>query len=166
MPQHAKLYLKIGDVARMVGVSPSAIRAWENLGLTRPQRTESKYRLYSADDVKLLKRARYLRRVRGLNAPAIVQLLKRDGLLKSSRSNGAGALGARLRKLRIKEGLGLAPVAKATGISVGFLSAIERSQMSASVGTLRKLAKYYRTNILDFFDAADSSSPLVSPHKR
>jgi DNA-binding transcriptional MerR regulator/quercetin dioxygenase-like cupin family protein len=166
MPEHAKLYLKIGDVARMVGVSPSAIRAWENLGLTRPQRTESKYRLYSADDVKLLKRARYLRRVRGLNAPAIVQLLKRDGLLKASRDNGAGALGARLRKLRVKEGLGLAPVAKATGISVGFLSAIERSQMSASVGTLRKLAKYYRTNILDFFDAADSSSPLVSPHKR
>ena len=42
----AKPYLKIGDVARMVGVSPSVIRTWESLGLTRPQRTESKYRLY------------------------------------------------------------------------------------------------------------------------
>ncbi|HMK24018.1 MAG TPA: MerR family transcriptional regulator, partial [Terriglobales bacterium] len=59
-----KTYLKIGDVARAVGVSPSVIRSWESLGLTRPHRTESKYRLYSAADVKLLKRARFLRRVR------------------------------------------------------------------------------------------------------
>ena len=65
-------YLKIGDVARKVGVSPSVIRSWESLGLARPRRTESKYRLYSAEDVKLLKRARFLRKVRGLNAAAIV----------------------------------------------------------------------------------------------
>src|SRR5437764_206234 len=72
-------YLKIGDVARKVGVSPSVIRSWESLGLARPRRTESKYRLYTAEDVKLLKRARFLRKVRGLNAAAIVQLLKREG---------------------------------------------------------------------------------------
>ena len=36
----------------MVGVSPSSIRSWESLGLTRPQRTESKYRLYSREDVR------------------------------------------------------------------------------------------------------------------
>ena len=28
----AKPYLKIGDVARSVGVSPSVIRSWESLG--------------------------------------------------------------------------------------------------------------------------------------
>jgi len=49
---------------------------------------------------------------------------------------------------------------------VGFLSALERSQMSASVGTLRKLARFYKTNILDFFDAAESSSPLVAANNR
>jgi DNA-binding transcriptional MerR regulator/mannose-6-phosphate isomerase-like protein (cupin superfamily) len=165
-PDHSKPYLKIGDVARMVGVSPSAIRSWESLGLTRPQRTESKYRLYSAEDVRLLKRARYLRRVRGLNAPAIVQLLKRDGMVKPSRDNGTGPIGPRLRQLRAKRGLGLATVAKAAGISVGFLSALERSQMSASVGTLRRLAKFYRTNILEFFDPAESNTPLVRPDRR
>ena len=150
----------------MVGVSPSAIRSWESLGLTRPRRTESRYRLYSAEDVRLLKRARYLRRVRGLNAPAIVQLLKRDGLVKPSRDNAGGTIGPRLRQLRAKRGLGLAPVAKAAGISVGFLSALERSQMSASVGTLRRLAKFYRTNILEFFDPAESNTPLVRPDRR
>jgi DNA-binding transcriptional MerR regulator/mannose-6-phosphate isomerase-like protein (cupin superfamily) len=161
-----KPYLKIGDVARLVGVSPSVIRSWESLGLTRPRRTESKYRLYSAEDVKILKRARFLRRVRGLNAPAIVQLLKREGLVRPTPDGAGGAIGARLRQLRIRQGLPLAHVAKAAGISVGFLSAIERSQMSASIGTLRRLARFYKTNILDFFDPAESNSRLVRPSGR
>jgi DNA-binding transcriptional MerR regulator/mannose-6-phosphate isomerase-like protein (cupin superfamily) len=165
-PERAKPYLKIGDVARIVGVSPSVIRSWESLGLTRPQRTESKYRLYSAEDVKLLKRARFLRRIRGMNAPAIVELLKREGLIHSSPNGAPGAIGVRLRQLRIRQTFSLARVAKAVGISVGFLSAIERSQMSASVGTLRRLARFYKTNILDFFDPAESNSRLVRPNGR
>lgn len=161
-----KPYLKIGHVARLVGVSPSVIRSWESLGLTRPRRTESKYRLYSAEDVKVLKRARFLRRVRGLNAPAIVQLLKREGLVRLSQDGAGGAIGTRLRQLRVRRGLSLARVAKAAGISVGFLSAIERSQMSASIGTLRRLARFHKTNILDFFDPAESNSRLVRPNGR
>ena len=165
MSSDAQVYLKIGDVARLVGISPSAIRGWENLGLTRPQRTESKYRLYTNEDVKLLKRAKYLRKVRGLNPPAVVQMLKRDGVIRHS-GHANGAMGPRLRQLRTKRGLSLAEVAAAAGISVGFLSALERSQMSASVGTLRRLARYYRTNILDFFDPTESNVRLVRPSKR
>ena len=165
-PAGPKGYLKIGDVARLVGVSPSVIRSWESLGLTRPRRTQSKYRLYSAQDVKLLKRARFLRRVRGLNAPAIVQVLKREGSVKPARDGAAGAIGAHLRKLRVKRDLSLADVANEVGISVGFLSALERSHMSASVGTLRKLARFYRTNILEFFDRSESNSRVVRPKQR
>ncbi len=159
-------YLKIGDVARKVGVSPSVIRSWESLGLARPRRTESKYRLYTSDDVKLLKRARFLRRVRGLNAPAIVQLLKREGRVRPAVDGNAGAIGGHLRQLRAKRRLSLAQVARAVGISVGFLSAMERSQMSGSVGTLRKLARFYKTNILDFFDAKEGSGRQVRPAER
>jgi DNA-binding transcriptional MerR regulator/mannose-6-phosphate isomerase-like protein (cupin superfamily) len=165
-PSRAEAYLKIGDVARRVGVSPSVIRSWESLGLTRPRRTESKYRLYSADDVKLLKRARFLRKVRGLNAPAIVELLRREGRARPSVDGSAGAIGSHLRQLRGKRKLSLAQVARAVGISVGFLSALERSQMSGSVGTLRKLARFYKTNILDFFDATGASSRRVRPAER
>jgi DNA-binding transcriptional MerR regulator/mannose-6-phosphate isomerase-like protein (cupin superfamily) len=166
MSGDGQVYLKIGDVARLVGISPSAIRGWENLGLSHPQRTESKYRLYSKADVRLLKRARYLRKVRGLNAPAIVQMLKREGAIQPSNSKPSGSVGPRLRQLRTQRGAGLAEVAAAAGISVGFLSAIERSQMSASVGTLRRLARYYRTNILAFFDPSESNTRLVRPEKR
>jgi DNA-binding transcriptional MerR regulator/mannose-6-phosphate isomerase-like protein (cupin superfamily) len=162
----AKPYLKIGDVARRVGVSPSAIRSWEHLGLTRPRRTESKYRLYTPDDVKLLKRARFLRKVRGLNAAAIVELLRREGRVRPAADANAGAIGSHLRKLRAKRRLSLAQVARTVGISVGFLSALERSQMSGSVGTLRKLARFYRTNILDFFDATGATGRQVRPEQR
>src|SRR5882672_12599231 len=109
----SKPYLKIGDVARLVGVSASVIRSWESLGLTHPRRTASRYRLYTSEDVKLLKRARFLRRVRGLNAPAIVQLLKRNGHVRSVSDGGARAIAMRLRQLRLSRGLSLAQVAKA-----------------------------------------------------
>jgi DNA-binding transcriptional MerR regulator/quercetin dioxygenase-like cupin family protein len=162
----AKSYLKIGDVARRVGVSPSVIRSWESLGLTRPQRTQSKYRLYAPDDVKLLKRVRFLRKARGLNAAAIVELLRREGRVKPAAGGNVHAIGSHLRRLRAKRRLSLAQVARTVGISVGFLSALERSQMSASVGTLRKLARFYETNILDFFDASGASSRQVRPEQR
>ncbi len=160
-------HLKIGDVARMIGVSASVIRSWERLGIIRPARPDSKYRLYSQQDLRVLKRARFLSRVRGLNGPAIVELLKARGELQSVRNDTSAGMGARLRTLRTSQGLSLAEVADAVGISVGFLSAIERSQMSASVGTLRKLARYYKLNILDFFDAASETNPhLVRPGER
>ncbi len=162
----AEPYLKIGDVARQVGMSPSMIRSWESLGLARPRRTESKYRLYTAEDVKLLKRARFLRKVQGLNAAAIVQLLKREGKVRPAADGSASAIGAHLRQLRARRKLSLSEVAEAVGISVGFLSALERSQMSGSVGTLRKLARFYKTNILDFFDANGTRSRQVRPAQR
>jgi quercetin dioxygenase-like cupin family protein len=43
---------------------------------------------------------------------------------------------------------------------------MERSQMSGSVGTLRKLARFYRTNILDFYEADGASSGHVQPSQR
>jgi transcriptional regulator with XRE-family HTH domain len=68
--------------------------------------------------------------------------------------------------LRQRRGLSLAQVAKATGVSVGFLSALERGQMSASIATLRRIARYYRTNILSFFEPAKENSRVVKPGER
>ena len=160
------LYLKIGDVAKLAGVSSSVIRSWENLGLIRPQRSASQYRLYTQEDVKLLKRARFLRRFRGLNAAAIAHLLKREGRMPAAPGGSNNSAGAHLRQLRLQRGLSLAQVAQRVGISQGFLSALERSHMSASVGTLRRLAGFYKTNILDFFHPSDPDGRLVTPKRR
>jgi len=167
-PDAEKTYLRIGDVARLVGISASVLRDWENIGLVSPGRTESGYRLYTAQDVKLLKRARLLRRNQGLNAAAIVHLLTSE----SRRDGGAGEArqrtspGRRLRNLRTRRGLSLATVARATGVSVGFLSALERSQTNASVSTLRKLARFYNLSVLDFFNPSASNPHWVRPGDR
>ena len=157
--------LKIGEVAETVGISASVIRSWEKLGLLSPQRTGSKYRLYSSEDVRLLQRARYLSRVRGMNAPSIIELMRSKGDIKS-RNGAADNIGVRLRLVRTSRGLSLAQVAEAVGISVGFLSAIERSSMNASVSTLRNLAKFYKLNILDLFDQSGARQYLVRPSER
>jgi DNA-binding transcriptional MerR regulator/mannose-6-phosphate isomerase-like protein (cupin superfamily) len=164
-------YLKIGDVSKMVGISATVIRQWERLGLIRPHRTDSKYRLYTTGDVKLLRRARFLRKERGLNAPAIVDLLVRGGEIpfepRPTPSNGHGlSLGVQLRRARTQQNLSLSEAASAIGISTGFLSSLERSQTSASVGTLRKLARFYKINVLDLFQPSDTNPYLVRPKDR
>ena len=156
--------LRISEVARRVGISSSALRAWEALGLVVPQRTRSRYRLYSEMDVRLLKRAIFLRRARGLNPAAIVHVLKQQGVV--SPAENTASPGLRFRRLRQRRNLSLAQVASATGVSVGFLSALERGQMRASIGTLRRIARYYRTNILSFFEPAKDNSKLVKPTER
>ena len=159
-------YLKIGDVARLVGISPTVLRSWESLGLICPERTRSRYRLYTPEDVRVLKRARFLRKVRGLNAQAIVHLLKGEGLRPLAQAGSSMPVSRRLRSLRLKRQLSLSAVAKATEISVSFLSAIERGQMSASVGTLRKLARFYRVNILHLFNPSAANPYRVRPAER
>jgi DNA-binding transcriptional MerR regulator/mannose-6-phosphate isomerase-like protein (cupin superfamily) len=166
--EQAPGYLRISEVARLVGVSPSILRSWEIMGLISPARTRSQYRLYTHADVRLLKRAQFLRRVRGMNAPAIVHMLKTQGLLsKSARVEPNGAsVGPRLRRQRLKRGYPLAKVAQAVGVSVGFLSALERGQMSASIATLRRLARFYRLSILSLFDPSEANPGRVRPADR
>jgi DNA-binding transcriptional MerR regulator/uncharacterized RmlC-like cupin family protein len=158
--------LRISEAARRVGISSSALRAWEVLGLVTPRRTESRYRLYTEADVRLLQRAMFLRRARGLNPAAIVHVLKRQGIVSPPVEAAAAVPGKRFRRLRTRRGLSLAQVAQATGVSIGFLSALERGQMRSSVATLQRIARYYRTNILSFFEAARENPRLVRPAER
>ena len=161
----ASALLRISEVARRVKISSSALRAWEQLGLLLPQRTKSRYRLYTEADVRLLQRALFLRRVRGLNPAAIVHVLKRQGGVPLP-ADAASVPGQRFRRLRTRRGLSLAQVARATGVSIGFLSSLERGQMRSSVATLRRIARYYGTNILSLFETAGEAPRLVRPPQR
>jgi len=161
----ARRLLRISEVARRVGISSSALRAWEALGLVSPHRTESRYRLYAEADIRLLQRAVFLRRARGLNPAAIVHVLKRQGVV-SPPAESAPLPGQRFRRLRTRRGLSLAQVARATKVSVGFLSALERGQMRSSISTLRRIARFYRTNILSLFETAAENPRLVRPGQR
>jgi DNA-binding transcriptional MerR regulator/quercetin dioxygenase-like cupin family protein len=157
--------LRISEVARRVKISSSALRAWEALGLVAPQRTKSRYRLYSEADVRVLQRALFLRRARGLNPAAIVHVLKRQGAVALP-AEAASLPGQRFRRLRARRGLSLAQVARATGVSVGFLSSLERGQMRSSISTLRRIARFYGTNILSLFETAAENPRLVRSSQR
>lgn len=164
-------YLRISDVARLVGISPSVLRSWENLGLVRPDRSSSGYRLYSYEELRLLRRAGFLRRTKGLNPAAIVHLLGKRPVSVPAREPAqrpapARRVGQRLRRLRLGRDASLAEVARACGFSVGFLSSLERGQTSASVATLHKLARFYKINVLDLFNASEANPHLVRPGER
>jgi DNA-binding transcriptional MerR regulator/quercetin dioxygenase-like cupin family protein len=161
----AQRLLRISEVARRLGISSSALRAWEALGLVTPQRTQSRYRMYAEADVRLLQRALFLRRARGLNPAAIVHVLKKQGVVASP-ADTSQLPGQRFRRLRAKRGLSLAQVARATGVSVGFLSALERGQMRSSVATLRRIARFYKTNIISLFETNGDGQHLVRPAQR
>jgi DNA-binding transcriptional MerR regulator/uncharacterized cupin superfamily protein len=163
--QGRQLLLRISEVARRLAISSSALRAWEVLGLVSPQRTESRYRMYTEADVRLLQRAIFLRRARGLNPAAIVHVLKKQGVV-SAPADAPQLPGQRFRRLRMRRKLSLAQVARATRVSVGFLSALERGQMRCSVATLRRIARFYKTNIISLFESNGDGQHLVRPSQR
>ena len=50
-----KLYFKIGEVSRIVGVKPYVLRFWETeFDLLKPGKAPSRHRLYKKKDVELL----------------------------------------------------------------------------------------------------------------
>jgi DNA-binding transcriptional MerR regulator/quercetin dioxygenase-like cupin family protein len=171
--------LTVGETARILGVSPSTLRLWENVGLVTPERSNGRYRLYSRELLDVLKRIKYLRDVKLLNLPGIRQVLGKAVAPRAGGTNGpstglrAGAggqhprdIGRRLRQLRKRQGLGVVEAARRAKISAGFLSAIELSCANPSVATLQRLASTYGTTVLDFYDLPKHSRRLVKPRER
>jgi DNA-binding transcriptional MerR regulator/quercetin dioxygenase-like cupin family protein len=157
-------FLTVGQTARILGVSPSTLRLWESVGLVSPVRSNGKYRLYSPELLKVLKRIKYLREVQRLNVPGIRREL---GTTRAARAaSEPKPLGPKLQRLRKRTGLGLADAAKRAGISSGFLSAVERGQANASVATLQRLATAYGATVMDLFRAPKGKERLVRPADR
>ncbi|MEO7267211.1 MAG: MerR family transcriptional regulator [Candidatus Limnocylindria bacterium] len=135
----------ISEAARRVGVSPSALRMWEQQGLIRPARNASnRYRLYTDADIAFLGRVRRLRQVDRLNAPGIRRVLS-DVVPREAQEQRID--GRRLRHMRHQVGLSLRQASEQAGLSVSFLSALERGVTGASITTLRRVTAAYGTSI-------------------
>src|SRR3982751_5634190 len=157
-------FLTVGQTARFLGVSPSTLRLWENVGLVSPARSNGRYRLYSPDTLKVLKRIKYLRDVQRLNMPGIKREL---GPAAPARVRAdKRALGPLLRKMRQRREIGLTVAAAQAGISAGFLSSLERSQANASVANLQRLATAYGTTVMELFQTPAHHGRLVKPNER
>ena len=157
-------FLTVGQTARILGVSPSTLRLWENVGLVSPARSNGHYRLYSPELLKVLKRIKYLRDVQRLNVPGIKRELRH---LPPPRARAdQRPLGPLLRRIRKRRGMPLSAAARQAGISAGFLSAIERTQANASVATLQRLATTYGTTVMELFQTPRHHGRLVKPNER
>jgi transcriptional regulator with XRE-family HTH domain len=71
-------------------------------------------------------------------------------------------LGSRLRDLRQNRNLTLEQVAADTGLSVSFISMLERDKVSVSVDNLEKLAHYYEVHMVHFFSGPEESPVMVT----
>ena len=154
----------------MLEVSASTLRLWENMGLISPSRTSSGYRVYSPEQVERLKYIQRLRVQKNLNVEAIRHLIgttpPRTRHKKSSLSTNGISIARQLRRLRQQRDMTLSEAAKGTGLSVSFLSSLERGQVHASVATLQKLSVFYETNILAFFGTSMPGNKIVRRGQR
>jgi transcriptional regulator with XRE-family HTH domain len=71
-------------------------------------------------------------------------------------------LGVRIRELRQRRGLTLEDVSVDTGLSVSFLSLLERDKVSVSVDNLERLAQYYQVHMVHFFRSEEVSPVLIT----
>lgn len=162
-------FLTVGQTARILGVSASTLRLWENVGLISPARSTGKYRLYSSELLEVLKRIKYLRDVKKLSVPGIKQMLGKSlaKVAKVSQHHKTNAeIGSKLRQMRQDLDLGIVEAANRAKISPGFLSAIELSKANPSVATLQRLAATYNMTVLEFFDKPKHVRRLIKPDQR
>lgn len=75
-------------------------------------------------------------------------------------------LGSQLQQLRRQKGLTLEEVGKLSDISAGFLSQLERGLANPSYVTLSKIANGLDVPIGAFFQATDTSDPVVRKDRR
>jgi len=94
-----KLYFKIGEVARLVGVKPYVLRYWESeFSVLRPGKTRSRHRLYRRKDVETLLEIRRLLYAEGYTIAGAKRRL-REGA-RTAGTPRVGAEGATLAEVR------------------------------------------------------------------
>ena len=162
----------IGEVSQAIGLAPQTLRLWEREQLIKPRRSSRGYRVYSESDVERLRKTKNLRKSEGLNFAAIRKALgpppdNGDEPESSTEENPDSSPGERLRRLRLKSRKTLKEVSEATGLSISFISALERGGSGASVSSLRLLAEVYGLTMREFFGAdLDQKEPLVRESER
>jgi DNA-binding transcriptional MerR regulator/quercetin dioxygenase-like cupin family protein len=154
---------RIGEVARRVGVSASALRQWERQGLVQPARTRGRYRMYDDGDVAHLREVRRLREEERLNAAGIRRVLR--GPIAGSHA-APTVDGRLLRRLRAERGLSLRAAAERSGLSVSFISSLERNVTGASVSALQRLTAAYGTTLLGLLGQPADDGRLVRAEER
>lgn len=98
--------LRIQEAADEVGLTPRAIRHYEELGLIKPAaRSEGAYRLYDADDVTRLRFIKSLRDETGFSLAEIGQLLEDEAARALNRARFREARDPEERRRLLVDGI-------------------------------------------------------------
>ncbi|HEY6379181.1 MAG TPA: cupin domain-containing protein [Candidatus Dormibacteraeota bacterium] len=132
----------MGEAARIVGVSPSTVRLWEDQGLVATRRTSAGHRRYDSADLRRLHEVRDIREehrrplalIRAQSAAA-----RRAPAEAAPPGAGEVHLGTRLRAARQARGLSLRGLAERAAVAASHVSAIEHGHAHVSLATLQKL---------------------------
>ena len=156
----------IKEVAEIIGVTPTTLRNWEKNKLFQARRGSNNYRIYNFDDIEQLEKIRFYLHTKKINSAGIKSLLHADypktkNHQHKNHSYNKNFLSQRWRKARKEGGFTLAEVSDSTGISTSYLSKIENGQANPSIEMLKILARFYRKNILHFFQSTKESKHLL-----
>lgn len=102
-----KLYFKIGEVARIVGVKPYVLRYWETeFSVLKPGKTRSKHRLYRRRDVDVLLKIKDLLHTRRFTIEGARKKLREESAVSQPAAPAGGAL-AEIREalVRVRDSL-------------------------------------------------------------
>ncbi len=83
-PRNAEPVYVISVAARLTGLPAWMLRLLDQQGIVVPTRTEKNRRLYSANDITLLLRIRYLTEERGVNMAGVKVILEMDAQAAAS----------------------------------------------------------------------------------
>lgn len=99
-----KLFFRIGEVAKLVGVKPHVLRYWEEeLGVIAPMKTRGAHRQYRRRDVEVALRIRELLHDEGLTLEGVRKRLREESAPKAAAKPTVVALDAsRDAELRLR----------------------------------------------------------------
>lgn len=96
--RHEPRYV-ISIAARMVGVETHTLRYYERLGIVEPSRSRGKIRLYSEQDIELLRRVKALMEDLGVNLAGVEIILRMSEKMLDLKREVAG-LSSELKRLK------------------------------------------------------------------
>ena len=170
MDQNDSLTFSINQVAKMLGVVPGTIRNWEKAGLITVKRSDNNYRIFTVDDLAVLRRVKEYSIDKHMGAHAIKLLLGGNGegtsaIVDSIRQQAEKQYSKQLlsekwREIRKQKGYTLEDVSRMVGISVAHLSKLENGG-NVSLELLRDLAHFYGESPLYFLEPSGEETYLV-----
>lgn len=160
-PRLPEQSVSIKEASALTGVPASTIRWYEGQGLLNLARTPGGHRLFAAEDIERIRRIHDLRVHVRLNAPAIASQI---GSAPRSPAR-ALAIGRQLRVARKSRGLTLSQVAEQTGLSISFLSMVERDESGIALGNLTQLGQVYGLRVASLIAGTPPQQDLVRSHE-